>query len=107
MTRKPIVPSLALLLAFCAAPVLGDSWTGWITDEQCGAAGAKAEHKGCAEKCHKEGIPLAFYDPAEQKLYKIDQQEQAKKHLGHEVKVTGTVDGDKIVVESIAAAAKS
>lgn len=105
MNQRKLAIVLAAL-ALAAAPGFAATWTGWITDENCGAAGAKAEHKGCAEKCHKEGAALVFYDSAEQKLYKLDQQALAERHLGHEVRVTGRADGDKILVESIEAVAE-
>ena len=95
------------LLAFCvlmATPLLADEWVGWITDEHCGAKGASADHKGCALKCADGGAALVFYNPADEKIYKIDNQDLAKKNTGHKVKVVGTVDGENMKVESIAAA---
>ena len=76
MNRRGIAAAV-LAFALAAAPAAADSWTGWITVERCGAAGANAEHKDCAEKCHKSGIPLAFYNDADQKVYKIDDQKAA------------------------------
>jgi tetratricopeptide (TPR) repeat protein len=78
------------------------SWTGWITDDKCGAKGAKAEHKACAEKCFAEGHKLVFYNNADKKLYMLDdKQHLAMQHLGYEVKVGGTVNGAAIEVLSI------
>lgn len=101
--KKTIVLSLALVLTLLAAPAMADQWTGWITDESCGAKGAKAEHKDCALKCLENGDSLVLYNTADEKIYKLDNQEVAKQHLGHEVKVMGTLEGEKIVVESIEA----
>src|SRR5215831_5197011 len=107
---KKHLASLALLLMVAAlllpavaqaAPTAG-SWNGWITDEACGAKGAKAAHKDCAEKCAKGGSALVLYNTGDKKLYHLDKQDVAKEHLGHEVTVTGKVDGDKIAVDSIA-----
>jgi hypothetical protein len=95
----------ALALAFLLAPSLyAADWTGWITDAGCGAKGANAEHKGCAMKCAGKGQALVFYNKADQKLYKLDKQDLAKEHLGHEVTVSGEADGDAIKVSSIAEA---
>lgn len=102
MNRRGIVAALAAIALF-AAPALAESWTGWITDEHCGVAGARAEHKDCAEKCHKSGIPLAFYADADEKVYKIDDQKLAEQHLGHPVRVTGTLEGETIKLEKIEA----
>jgi hypothetical protein len=98
----------SLLVAPVAASAAGTagSWSGWITDEACGAKGANAAHKACAEKClEKKGSKLVLFNNADKKLYKLDKQDVAKAHIGHEVTVTGTVDGDKIAVESIAPSA--
>ncbi len=105
--KKPHIVLLALLSLVALMPSLAGAgtkgtWNGWITDDHCGAKGAKGEHKGCAEKCLGNGAKLVFYNPADEKLYTLDNQEMAIEHLGHEVKVTGEVDGTAIKVESIA-----
>ena len=106
MRHRPLTVVLAALFvaSIAATPALADSWTGWVTDANCGAKGAKAEHKACAEKCHKGGTPLVFYNDADQNLYELDNQDLAGQHLGHAVTVTGTLDGKKIAVEKIEAA---
>jgi hypothetical protein len=102
---RKITLLLCALLALAALPVAvhaaAGEWTGWITDEQCAAKGAKDEHKGCAEKCYGSGEALVFYHPGDGKLYKLDKQELAKEHLGHEVVVKGSVEGDAIKVAAI------
>jgi tRNA isopentenyl-2-thiomethyl-A-37 hydroxylase MiaE len=96
---------LALTLAALAgAAATKGSWTGWVTDEHCGAKGASADHKACAEKCMTNGSKLVFYNNADKKIYGLDKQDVAKANLGHEVKVTGELDGKNIKVDSIAAA---
>jgi len=99
-----VLALIALALPLAAAGTKG-SWTGWITDDKCGAKGAKAEHKACSEKCLGEGHKLVFYNNADKKLYSLDKQDAAKANLGHEVKVTGEAEGATIKVESIEAAA--
>jgi hypothetical protein len=102
---KRTVIAAALALAFLIAPALyAADWTGWITDSGCGVKGANAEHKGCAMKCAAKGQALVFYNNSDKKLYKLDKQDVAKEHLGHEVTVSGEADGDAIKVSSIAAA---
>jgi hypothetical protein len=97
--------ALAAALTATAAQAGGTkgSWTGWFTDESCGAKGANAEHKDCAEKCLSKGGKVVFYNTGDQKIYSIDKQDMAKSHLGHQVKVTGHVDGTAIHVESVEA----
>ena len=48
---------LSLVAALAGAGTKG-TWTGWVTDEHCGAKGASADHKACAEKCLKDGSKL-------------------------------------------------
>jgi hypothetical protein len=103
MKRTTVVLLTLLILTTFAVASAGTkgSWTGWITDDHCGAKGAKAEHKDCAIKCLGNGGKLVFYNPADEKIYTLDKQDAAEKHLGHEVKVNGEADGSAIKVESI------
>jgi tRNA isopentenyl-2-thiomethyl-A-37 hydroxylase MiaE len=105
--KKLIV--LFALLALTLAALAGaagtkGTWTGWVTDEHCGAKGASADHKACAEKCAGNGSKLVFYNNADKKVYGLDKQDVAKANLGHEVKVSGELDGKNIKVDSISAA---
>jgi Protein of unknown function (DUF5818) len=106
--KKATVVLLTALAVTAFAPLASagtkGSWTGWITDESCGAGGAKAEHKACAKRCADNGAKLVFYNTADKKIYMLDKQDVAKQHIGHEVKVTGEADGNAIKVESIVAA---
>ncbi|HEY0514553.1 MAG TPA: hypothetical protein VGH73_21810 [Thermoanaerobaculia bacterium] len=106
---KKTIVTLFALLALTVAGLAGaagtkGSWTGWVTDEHCGAKGASADHKACAEKCLKDGSKLVFYNTGDKKIYALDNQDLAKQNIGHEVKVTGEVDGKSIKVASIDAA---
>ena len=45
----------------------GSSWTGWITDSDCGAKGASANHADCAKKCVADkGAKYVLYNTSEQ-----------------------------------------
>ena len=107
MIRGLGLVALLLLLPLLGSPAPAPAggtpgrWNGWITDENCGAKGANAAHRACAEKCLERGSKLVLYNLADRRLYKLDKQELAKEHIGHEVIVTGTCDGDKIAVDSI------
>jgi len=104
--KKTSVVLIALLAVSFLAPALAHAgdWTGWVTDEHCGAKGASADHKHCAEKCIKSGGKLVFYNEGDKKIYTLDNQELAKQHLGHQVKVSGDVEGSGIKVKTIEAA---
>ena len=102
-----LVTVLALVLALLPLASLwadGGSWTGWITDDSCGAKGAKASHAACASKCLANGAKLVFVNSADRKIYKLDKQDVAKENIGHEVTVKGEVAGDTIKIASIEAA---
>jgi hypothetical protein len=93
--------TLLTLTAVLASAGTKGTWTGWVTDEHCGAKGASADHKACAEKCLTQGGKLVFYNTGDKKIYSLDKQDVAKENIGHEVQVTGEVDGKAIKVESI------
>ena len=86
----------------------GGSWTGWVTDENCGAKGANAEHKGCAESCVKRGARWALYNPADKETYILSNQKDAAAMAGQEVTVKGKLDKETKTIEvtSMEAAAK-
>jgi hypothetical protein len=103
---KKTIVMLFTLLTLTVASLAGaagakGTWTGWVTDEHCGAKGASADHKECAEKCLKNGGKLVFYNTTDKKVYALDNQDLAKQHIGHEVKVTGEAEGKNIKVASI------
>jgi hypothetical protein len=95
--------ALALVgaLAYAADEAKSANWTGWITDAKCGAKNANAEGKSCALQCYKDGSKLVLYTDGDKKLVGLDNQEEAAKHVGHPVVVTGTLDGDTIKVSTI------
>lgn len=104
MTRRMTVALLVAVMA--GVPLFAADFTGWITDEHCGAKGTSSGHKSCALKCAEGGAALVLYDPAGEKLYRLSDQAAAKEHVGEKVKVVGTLEGETITVESIAAAEK-
>jgi hypothetical protein len=105
MTRK--VSSILLVLAFMLTTSLifsaDSSWTGVISDSHCGAMHNKAGKAAsdCVEKCVKGGSHYVFVNAADNKVYNLAPEDKAKGHGGHDVTVTGTVDGDTIHVTSI------
>ena len=94
-------PALALLAASIASPADG-SWTGWITDDMCGAKNASEGNAECAAKCVKEhGAKYVFVNEADKKVYAVDAQDKVAPHAGHHVVVKGTVDGNNLKLTSI------
>ena len=64
---------LAVVLGFGLATLASaedGTWTGWVTDDHCAAAGAKAAHADCAAKCVKEkGAKWALYNTADKSTF--------------------------------------
>lgn len=86
-----------------------DSWTGWISDSNCGAKGMSADHKACALKCMKDhGAKWVFVNSATKDVVPIDNQDAVSAdNLGMEVTVNGTLtDSKSLHVDSITPAAK-
>jgi hypothetical protein len=78
------------------------SWTGYISDSECGAKGSNDKHAACATKCVKEkGAKYVFVNDADKKVYMIDDQEKVAAHAGHHVTVKGSVEGDNLKLKSI------
>jgi len=93
---------LVTLIMMVAPAMFAASWTGWITDEHCGAKGNSAEHKSCAMKCAKEhNAALVFYNNEDKKIYKLSDQKAAMDNIGHEVTVTGEAKDGVITVSKI------
>jgi hypothetical protein len=85
-----------------AAPAGKDgSWTGVVGETHCGATMTDA---ACVTKCVTEGKGQYALITKTKKVYVLDKQDDAAKYAGQKVKVTGSLDGDKIAVTSIDAA---
>ena len=97
----------AALLAGTFAMAADSSWTGWISDSQCGVKGANEKAGECTTKCVKEhGAKYVFVNDADKKVYVVDAQDKVADHAGHHVTVKGTVEGDTLKLTSIEMAAK-
>lgn len=84
------------------APVaMADEWVGWITDEHCGAKGVSGSHGSCALRCADRGAALVLYSPADEQIYKLDDQKAARELAGKKVRVVGAKGDGGITVESI------
>jgi hypothetical protein len=78
------------------------TWSGVVTNDMCGAKDASAAKADCTKTCVKEhGAKYALYNPADKKVYVLDPQDKASGHEGHNVTVTGTMDGNTIHVDSL------
>jgi len=92
----------ATLFAAALTMAADGSWTGWISDSQCGVKGANAKAGECTTKCVKEhGAKYVFVNDADKKVYAVDDQDKVAAHAGHHVTVKGNVSGDSLKLSSI------
>jgi hypothetical protein len=94
---------LAVVLGFSLTTLASaedGTWTGWVTDDHCGAAGAKAAHADCAAKCVKEkGSKWALYNTADKSMFILSGDDaMMAKMAAKEVTVKGTMDKDKKMI---------
>ncbi len=93
---------LAMLIAFAATAAYAETWSGTISDANCGAKhlDASAKSIACVEKCVKGGAAPVFVT-SDGKVLKIANADAVMAHLGHKVDLTGTLNGDTITVSSV------
>ncbi len=72
----------------------GSTMKGWVSDEMCGAKGAKAGHEACAKKCADSGQKLVFVDDKEHKVLNVANQDALKEHAGQHVELSATKNSD-------------
>ena len=75
------------------------TWTGYISDEHCGAKGNNAGHADCAKKCVKNGYAPVFV--VGEKVYAISDPKKVSKYIGDKVTITGTITDNTIDIEKI------
>jgi hypothetical protein len=90
------------------------TFTGEIMDGLCAKDGTHEvmmeqmksmgnDKKSCATKCAQLGSKYVLYDAAHKAIYTLDDQEKAEAFAGRTVRVSGTIQKNKIKVEDIAA----
>ncbi len=104
MTKKLGMLVVALVVSGCMA-FAATSWTGTVSDSNCGAkhaaAGEAAEK--CVAKCVSGGAKYVLVSKG--KVYSVEPQDKFAEFAGKHVKVTGSMSGDAITAESVEAAA--
>jgi Protein of unknown function (DUF5818) len=91
-----------LVFAVSAIACFAGEWTGHVSDSKCGAAHADHSEKSinCVKGCVKGGEAPVFVT-ADGKVVKISNPDKVMAHLGHQVKVTGDLDGETLTVEGV------
>jgi hypothetical protein len=99
---KRIAAFATLAITFAAAPLLAESFTGWVSDAMCAKDPAKvssADHAACAKKCIEGGSPAVLV--VNGKVYPISNPDTLKDHAGEKVTVDATVDNGTMTIKSV------
>ena len=96
---RKIVILLALLVSGIVYAADKGTWTGYISDSDCGMKGNNADHAECAKKCVKNGAAPVLV--VGDKVYAISNPKTVAKFIGDKVTVTGTLTGESIAIDKI------
>ena len=75
--------------------------SGWVSDDKCGAKGDNASHADCAKKCVDNGAKIVVVSDKDKSIINVDNQDALKDHLGHHVRITGTMDNGTLHVDNV------
>ncbi len=105
MMKKSLMLCFTLLVVGCFTFAMGKTFTGTVSDSNCGAKHAKAgdDAAACVAKCVSGGAKYVLVSGGT--VYQLDAQDKFADFAGKSVKVTGTAKGDSITVASVEAAA--
>ena len=110
---KKLFAVVALFTLSCMTAFAGQ-WSGYISDEKCANSGSKAAKasdwinpkafESCAQKCVREGSPVVFVTEDNQ-ILKLDSDstKKALPHVGHRVKLTGSLENGTLKINKISA----
>lgn len=101
MVKKSAMLVLIVFAFACLSFAAAKSFTGTVSDSNCGVKHAKASAAAaeCVEKCVSGGGKYVLVSKG--KVYQVDDQDKFKGLGGKSVKVTGTLSGDTITVASV------
>jgi len=120
-TKRPFIFILSLIATMLVAGSLhaaqSDSssistLTGEIMDSLCAKAGSHDkmmqdmksmghDKSSCVAQCIRLGAKYVLYDSAKRAVYQLDDQEKAADFAGHKVRVSGTIEKNKIKIVEI------
>jgi hypothetical protein len=101
---KKLIVLVSLVVLFAGMTLAGEAkkgeWTGTVSDSMCGAKeGHSAE---CTKKCIAGGSKMVFVNESDKKILEVANPDKLAGHEGHKVKVTGSVENDKLTVDTVA-----
>jgi hypothetical protein len=95
LVSRTLILVMVLGFGFAALATAEEgTWTGWVTETHCGAAGAKASHADCAIKCVKEkGAHWALYNTTDKSTFVLSGDDAMMvKMAAKEVTIKGNMD---------------
>jgi len=113
-TLALIFIGLCPIPTWAGPPVRGNLqvFVGEITDSHCAKISARSEfadqnkgmghdRKACTAKCIEHGSKIVLYDPSRRTVYTVDDTQKVLPFAGQKVRITGTLHGNEIAVETI------
>jgi hypothetical protein len=102
---KKLVLASLMTVAFGSFAAMAEELTGYISDAHCGAKHHEVSdaNSKCIAGCLKNGDPVLVVGDKVMK-FDADSAAKAKDYAGQNVKITATVDGGVVKIDSIAKA---
>ena len=96
---KTVTSLTAMFLGLAVSSFAAD-FKGFVQDEACSTKAAMKGDAACAKKCIDGGAKAVLVTP-DGKIFKIADQDKVKAHAGHNVTITGKLEGDTISIEKV------
>lgn len=92
---------LAFTFALLSVAAFAETWSGTISDANCGTKHADGSQKSidCVQRCVGRGTAPVFLTG--DKVIKISNPDAVKQALGHKVELTGELSGDTVTVAKV------
>jgi hypothetical protein len=94
---------LFVLLSSCAWPQSQTTWDGFVTDTHCGTHCQRTAHMNpdpdCVRLCVRKGSQYGLW--YKDHVFVLEPQTEAAKFAAENVRVTGSLSGDRIHIVSI------
>jgi hypothetical protein len=103
MTKRLTLLFVAMLAAGCMAFGAQHVFYGTVSDSMCGAKHSRASEAAaaCVKKCVNGGASYVLVSHG--KVYKVDPQEKFADFAGKRVRVHGSLSGETITADTVAA----
>jgi len=96
---KTVTTLSALFLGLAVSSFAAD-FKGFVQDEACSTKAAMKGNAECSKSCIDKGAKAVLVTD-DGKIYKIADQDKVKAHAGHNVTITGKLEGETISVEKV------